>query len=117
MFTKFFHALKRARSPLYLGGAGRSCGLGAGICLLFSRREHGKGSVEAVDRSSLASEVVSQGDDVLLQQGDFVIGGLELSLGKVEVGPHLHSDLVRGFEDIDNFSLIGGQAVGIGGEG
>ena len=80
-------------------------------------REHGESSVVALDGSSLPSKVVSQGDDVLLQEGDFVVGCLELPLGKEEVGPHLQSDLVCGFEDVDDFSAIGGQAVGIVGEG
>jgi hypothetical protein len=40
-----------------------------------------------------------------------------LPLGEEEVGPHLRSDLVCGFENIDDFSPIGGKAVGIGGEG
>jgi len=75
------------------------------------------GLVKSVDGRSLSREVVSQGDNVLLQQGDLIIGGLELPLSKEEVGPHLHSDLVRGFEDIDDFPPIVGQAVGVGGEG
>ena len=100
---------------IVLGWCAQVLWLGTGICLLLSRRDHGKGSVESIDCSSLTTEVVSQGDNILLQQGDFVIGGLELPLHKEEVGPHLHYDLVRGFDDIDDFPPIGAQAVGIAG--
>jgi len=87
------------------------------FCLMLSRSDHGEGSVESVNRSSLTSKVVSPGKNVLLQQGDFVIGSLELPLGQEEVGPHFHSDLVYSFEDIDDLPTIGGQAAGVGGEG
>jgi len=64
-------------------GLGRSwwvLWLGARICLLRSGTEHGEGSVEAVNSSSLTSDVILQGGDILLQSGDFIIGGLELPL-------------------------------------
>ena len=61
-----------------------------------------------MDGSSLTRKIVQQGDDVLLQQGDYVISGLELPLGMELVSPHVYSDVVCAFKDIDDLLMIGG---------
>ena len=91
--------------------------LGAGVCLLLSRGERSEGSIEVVNSGSFSCKIVSQGSDILLQSGNFVIGSLELFLNKEEVGPQLCSNLVDVLEDIDDFSAIGGEAIGVRGEG
>jgi len=79
--------------------------------------EHLERSIEALNGVSFVGEFGSPGADILLQQGNLIVGSLELPLSQMEVGPQLLFNLVYGFKDIDDFTQIGGKAVGVGVEG
>ena len=90
--------------------------LGTVFYRLVGQGDHPKSSLEALNGVLFAGKFGLQGGHILLEQGNLIIGGLELPLSKEEVGPQLGSNLVCGLEDIDDFSPIGGKTIGVRGE-